>query len=56
MPWVVRSMGDGRWGVYKNLGNDKVELKSHHDSKIKAMKAVALLRGVEHGWKPTKNT
>ena len=57
MPYVVRKIsGSQMYGVYKVLGKGdgaQLKIKSHHASRAKAMRAVSLLRGVEHGWRPT---
>lgn len=49
MPYEIRKVKGG----YKviNLATGKVEAK--HTTHAKAERQVHLLRGVEHGWKPT---
>jgi len=49
MPYAIQKRGK-RWAVV-NTATGKV--KGRHDSKAKAQRQMNLLRGVEHGWKPT---
>lgn len=50
MPYTIKKVGN-KWLVVKADTGKKV---SEHDSEEKAQGAVNLLRGIEHGWKPTK--
>jgi hypothetical protein len=49
MPYVVRKRGTRYAVVNKATG----KTKGTHASKAAAQRQVNLLRGVEHGWKPT---
>lgn len=49
MPYAMK-LQNGKWRVYnKNTG----DTKGTHATKEKAQRQINLLRGVEHGWKPT---
>jgi len=39
---------------FKVVNTESGDVKGVHDSKEKAEKQISLLRGVEHGWKPSK--
>ncbi len=49
MPYAVRRRG-AKWIVVNKQTGD---VKGTHDTRKKALRQVNLLRGVEHGWKPT---
>lgn len=49
MPYSIEKRGD-KWVV---INTQTKKVKGTHDSKIKAQRQIALLRGVEHGWTPT---
>ncbi len=49
MPYSIRKRGSKFVVVNKDTG----KVKGTHSSKIKAQRQVNLLRGVEHGFKPT---
>ena len=50
MPYAIRKRGE-KWVVLNTATGD---VKGTHDSETKAQHQINLLRGVEHGWKPTK--
>ena len=49
MPYSVHKRGE-KWVVTNTETGD---VKGKHDSKVKAIRQINLLRGVEHGWNPT---
>ncbi len=49
MPYSLRKV-DGSWKV---VNKETGHVKGTHSSMIKAKRQMNLLRGVEHGWKPT---
>jgi len=49
MPYTIRE----RKGKYLVVNTETGDIKGTHDSKVKAQLQINLLRGVEHGWKPT---
>jgi hypothetical protein len=49
MPYAIEKKGSKF--VVRNT--DTGDVKGTHDSREKAQRQVNLLRGVEHGWKPT---
>ncbi len=49
MPYDIHKQGN-KW-IVRNKETGHV--KGTHDSKVKAIRQINLLRGVEHGWKPT---
>lgn len=49
MPYAVRKRGNKYVVINKETG----KTKGTHTSKSKAESQMRLLRGVEHGWKPT---
>jgi len=50
VPYSVRKSGEKFNVVNKETG----DVKGTHASRAKAQKQVNLLRGVKHGWTPTK--
>ena len=49
MPYKIEKRGE-KWCV---VNKDTGKVKGTHDSKVKAMRQMRLLRGIEHGWEPT---
>ena len=49
MPYAMRKRGE-KWVV---VNEDTGQVKGTHTSKTKAQLQINLLRGIEHGWKPT---
>lgn len=49
MPYAIRKRNEKFVVVNKDTGH----VKGTHSSRAKAQRQVNLLRGVEHGWKPT---
>ncbi len=49
MPYSVYKRGE-KWVV---INTETKDVKGTHDSKVKAIRQINLLRGVEHGWEPT---
>jgi len=49
MPYSIREKGDKF--IVKNT--DTGDVKGTHDSREKAQRQINLLRGIDHGWKPT---
>ena len=49
MPYAIRKRGE-KWVV---LNEETLHVKGIHTTKEKAQLQINLLRGVEHGWKPT---
>lgn len=50
MPYAIKKVGN-KWVVIKSTTGEKV---AEHDSEEKAKSQINLLRGIEHGWRPTK--
>lgn len=49
MPYAIEKRGE-KWVV---INTDTKDVKGRHGSKVKAQKQINLLRGIEHGWKPS---
>jgi len=49
MPYKIRPSGN-KWKV---VNTETKKVKGTHATRAKAQRQVNLLRGVEHGWKPT---
>ncbi|KPJ51423.1 MAG: hypothetical protein AMJ38_00540 [Dehalococcoidia bacterium DG_22] len=49
MPYAIEKRGK-KWAV---VNKDTGKVKGTHSSRAAAQRQVNLLRGVEHGWKPT---
>ena len=49
MPYAIRKRGD-KWVV---LNTETGDVKGTHATETKAQLQINLLRGIEHGWKPT---
>ena len=49
MPYAIRK----RNGKYVVINAVTLDVKGTHDSEVEAQLQINLLRGVEHGWRPT---
>lgn len=49
MPYEIRKADSG----FNVVNTETGDVKGHHDSRGSAQRQINLLRGVEHGWKPT---
>jgi hypothetical protein len=49
MPYAIQKRGK-KWAV---VNTETGKTKGTHSSRASAQKQINLLRGVEHGWKPT---
>ena len=49
MPYALRKRKD-KWVV---VNEDTLQVKGTHDTETKAQLQLNLLRGIEHGWRPT---
>ena len=55
MPYIIRKLpGSSKVRVYENYGTSKSKIVAKETSRKKAESQVRLLRGVEHGWKPSR--
>ena len=49
MPYAIRKRGE-KWVV---INTETMDVKGTHSTETKAQLQINLLRGIEHGWKPT---
>ena len=49
MPYAIRARND----KFVVINTETGDVKGTHDSRAKAQLQINLLRGIEHGWKPT---
>lgn len=50
MPYTIRKYKN-KWQV---INTETGDVKGTHADKAKAQRQIALLRGIEHGWEPTR--